>query len=332
MVPNRVIFNNLARTCVLLRKTLMPNLYLVWERWPWFYITKFKVFSCVWSQERLSSLPTHQKLCENGKWPLKWEVGQLLLTRVPIFEATITFHPQSSCNRKTCKKRHAERQDSLWRVYISSQLDGRFPLERLYLRSTWWHNIAFFNFVQPHHWVHLSSLLEGRNCFSDMRHEEEEDEEEKWLNVASFATQCVEDVGLSSDRYNRAPHGKKKRPQRVAPSGGSKDKLTMVACENKRKRDLWNADSALILWNNISVLVGHFERYLWVLVPLHPSVLQEDNVRFALMGQQSERMEDFPLLFNVNVAMACCILPLCSLCLLLESSDRSVRVVGQHWS
>ncbi len=102
-----------------------------------------------------------------------------------------------------------------------------------------------------------------------MRHaaREEEEEEENWLNVASFATQCVEQVGLSSDCYNRPAHGKKKRPQRIAPSGGSdKDKLTMKAFEDKRKRHLWNADGELILWNNISVLVGHFERYLWVLV------------------------------------------------------------------
>ncbi len=139
------------------------------------------------------------------------------------------------------------------------------------------------------------------------------EEEEKLLSVALFATQCVEDVGLSSDSHNHSahPHGKKKRPQRIAPSGGSsdKDKLTLITCENKRKRGLWNADAGLILWNNISVLVGHFERHLWPLVPLHPSALQEDNVRFALMGQQSERTEDFALLFNVNVAMACGILP-----------------------
>ncbi len=130
---------------------------------------------------------------------------------------------------------------------------------------------------------------------------EEEEEEEKWLNVALFATQCVEKeaVGLSSDRYNNK--GRKKKQ----PHSSNKDKLTMIAYEGKRKRDLWNADAELILWNNISVLIGHFERNLWMLVPLHPSVLQEDNVRFALMGQQSERMEDCPLLFNVNVAMAC---------------------------
>ncbi len=142
----------------------------------------------------------------------------------------------------------------------------------------------------------------------------EEEEEEKWLNVALFATQCVEKevVGLSSDRYNY--RGKKKRPQRIASSSGgsNENKLMMIACENKRKRDLWNADAELILWNNISVLVGHFERHLWALVPLHPSVLQEDNVRFALMGQQSERTEDCPLLFNVNVAMACGICPILS--------------------
>ncbi len=140
----------------------------------------------------------------------------------------------------------------------------------------------------------------------------EEEEEEKWLDVALFATQYVEKVGLSSDCHNHThPHGKKKRAQMIAPYGGrrDKDKLTLIACENKRKGDLWNADAGLILWNNISVLVGHFERHLWPLVPLHPSVLQEDNVRFALMGQKSERMEDFPLLFNVNVAMACCKLP-----------------------
>ncbi len=130
----------------------------------------------------------------------------------------------------------------------------------------------------------------------------EEEEEEKWLKVALFATQCTEDMGLSSDRYNK---GRKKRPQRIAPYSSNKDKLTLITCENKRKRDLWNADAELIMWNNLSFLVGHFERHLWMLVPLHPSVLQEDNVRFALMGQQSERMEDFPLLFNVNVAMAC---------------------------
>ncbi len=143
-----------------------------------------------------------------------------------------------------------------------------------------------------------------------MRHvAHEEEEDEKWLNVALFATQCVEKVGLSSDRYNHThPHGKKKRPQRIAPSGelrSDKDQLALIAYEDKRKRHLWNADAGLILWNNISVLVGQFERHLWALVPLHPSALQEDNVRFALMGQQSERTEDFPLFFNVNVAMAC---------------------------
>ncbi len=131
-------------------------------------------------------------------------------------------------------------------------------------------------------------------------------EEEEELNVVLFATQCVEDVGLSSDRYNHTPHRKKKRPRRIAPfSASKKDKPTRIAHQNKRKRGLWNADGELILWNNISVLVGNFERHLWVLVPLHPSVLQEDNIRFALMGQQSESMEDFPLMFNVNVAMAC---------------------------
>ncbi len=141
-----------------------------------------------------------------------------------------------------------------------------------------------------------------------MRHvacEGEKEEEEKWLSVALFATQCVEKVGLSSDCHNHThPHGKKKQPQRIAPSK-DKDQLTLIAYENKGKRDLWNADAGLIMWNNISVLVGHFERHLWALVPLHPSALQEDNVRFALMGQQSERVEDFPLFFNVNVAMAC---------------------------
>ncbi len=140
-----------------------------------------------------------------------------------------------------------------------------------------------------------------------MRHAgEEEEEEEQWLNVVLFATRCVEDVGLSSDRYH-TPHRKEKRPQRIAPYGGSSDKgkLMRITYQNRRKRGLWNADGELILWNNISVLVGNFEKHLWVLVPLHPSVFQEDNIKFALMGQQSERMEDFPLMFNVNVAMAC---------------------------
>ncbi len=169
------------------------------------------------------------------------------------------------------------------------------------------------------------------------------EEEENWLSVALFATQCVEKVGLSSARYNHThPHGKKKRPQRITSSRGSdKNKLMMIAYENKRKRDLWNADAELIMWNNLSVLVGHFERHLWMLVPLHPSVLQEDNVRFALMGEQSERMEDFPLLFNVNVAMACgtyiqdyspfthSALPLlCSLCSLFFAHFSSPLVVG----
>ncbi len=73
----------------------------------------------------------------------------------------------------------------------------------------------------------------------------------------------------------------------------------------RRKRGLWNADTELSLWTNLANLVGQYERHLSVLVPLHPSVLHEDNIRFALMSQPSERIEDFPLLFNVNVAMAC---------------------------
>ncbi len=73
----------------------------------------------------------------------------------------------------------------------------------------------------------------------------------------------------------------------------------------RRRRGLWNADTELCLWTNLANLVGQYERHLSVLVPLHPSVLHEDNIRFALMSQPSERIEDFPLLFNVNVAMAC---------------------------
>ncbi len=135
-----------------------------------------------------------------------------------------------------------------------------------------------------------------------------EEEEEQLLNVVLFATRCVEEVSLSSDRYNHTPHRKKKKQQqRIAPYSGSSNnnKLTGITYQSRRKRGLWNADGELILWNNISVLVGNFERHLWVLVPLHPSVFQEDNIKFALMGQQSERMDDFPLMFNVNVAMAC---------------------------
>ncbi len=141
-----------------------------------------------------------------------------------------------------------------------------------------------------------------------------------WLNTALFATQAVEKVGLSFDRYKN-PHQRKQQPQRTAAAasgggGGGMDSrsnknnnkgqlMAMITYENKRKRGLWNSDTELAMWNTLSNLIGHFERHLWVLVPLHPSVLHEDSIRFALLGQPSERVEDFPLLFNVNVAMAC---------------------------
>ncbi len=144
----------------------------------------------------------------------------------------------------------------------------------------------------------------------------EDEEEEKWLNVALFATQCVlEYTGVSSDRHTHTHKKKKKKmkqPQKIVAAYSrsyNNDQLTISYHENNNKRkrgNLGNADTGLSLWSNISVLVGNFEKHLWVLLPLHPSVLHEDNIRFALMGQpESKGMEDYPLLFNVNVAMAC---------------------------
>ncbi len=142
-----------------------------------------------------------------------------------------------------------------------------------------------------------------------------EEEEEKWLSVALFATQCVEGTGVSSDRHTNTHKKKKKKmkqPQRIVAADSSrsynKDQLMISYHENNNKRkrgNLCNADTGLSLWSNISVLVGNFEKHLWVLLPLHPSVLHEDNIRFALMGQESKGVEDLPLMFNVNVAMAC---------------------------
>ncbi len=140
------------------------------------------------------------------------------------------------------------------------------------------------------------------------------EEEEKWLNVALFATQCVEDTGISSDRHTHTDKKKKtkKQPQRIVAAhirSYNKDQLMISHHENNNKRkrgNLCNADTGLSLWSNISVLVGNFEKHLWVLLPLHPSVLHEDNIRFVLMGQPERKgMEDLPLMFNVNVAMAC---------------------------
>ncbi len=170
--------------------------------------------------------------------------------------------------------------------------------------------------------------------------EEEEKEEEDSLNVALFATRCVEEVGLFFHRYltQRAKTKKKqkkrrrrkkkknekqgKQPRKAADAtrvsaavcnarAGTKGKKMEAAGEyNKhsfcrRKRGLWNADTELCLWTDLVNLIGQYERHLSVLVPLHPSVLHEDSIRFALLGQPSERIEDFPLLFNVHVAMAC---------------------------
>ncbi len=153
-------------------------------------------------------------------------------------------------------------------------------------------------------------------------------EEEDLLNAALFATECVEGAGLSFDRYTESEKKQKKKkkkkiekmaqePQKPTAahvsatcrerySTRSKDRLMTVATyKNKRRRSLWNADAELSLWNTLANLIKQFETHLWVLVPLHPSVLHEDSIRFALLGQPSERVEDFPLLFNVNVAMAC---------------------------
>ncbi len=167
--------------------------------------------------------------------------------------------------------------------------------------------------------------------------------EEEWLQVALFATQCVEEAGLSFDRYTdlteqsktekkkkkkkKKKEGKvcsdkqqrKQQPERAATTqvhaavryerdtrSSDKDKQLMVAPSNKRKIGLWSADTGLTMWNNLANLIKHFERHLWVIVPLRPSVLHEDSIRLALLGQPSERaIEDSPLLFNVNVAMAC---------------------------
>ncbi len=152
-------------------------------------------------------------------------------------------------------------------------------------------------------------------------------EEEDSLDAALFATECVERAGLSFDRYTQSEKKQKKKKKKIKkmaqgpqkPTAAhvsatcmeryttrSKDRLMTVAThENKRRRSLWNADTELSLWNTVSNLIKQFETHLWVLVPLHPSVLHEDSIRFALLGQPSERVEDFPLLFNVNVAMAC---------------------------
>ncbi len=145
--------------------------------------------------------------------------------------------------------------------------------------------------------------------------ETEAKEEEEWLNVALFATQSVEEVGLSFDRFNHTYHCKKtkeakqKKESQITRSSSKYKPLVVATYDNKkknRKRRLCRADIGLAMWNTLSNLIGHFERYLWVLMPLHPSVLHEDSIRFALLGQPSETMiEDSPLLFNVNVAMAC---------------------------
>ncbi len=157
-----------------------------------------------------------------------------------------------------------------------------------------------------------SAMRKGTSDCREVVAREERKEEEEWLNVALFATQSVENAGLSSDNHSNHIHKMKKKLQRVLAAYSRKDttrrsnnKDNRLIYENKRKRALWNADTGLALWNNVSSFILHFERHLWVLVPLPPSVLQEDSVRFALMGQPSERAEDFPLLFNVNVAMAC---------------------------
>ncbi len=158
--------------------------------------------------------------------------------------------------------------------------------------------------------------------------EEEAEAEQERLDVALFATQCVEDVGLSFDRYattvaeNKQKEKvqkvkrKKKQPQKVASCSGkdasNKDKLMTIrsAHENKTsERGLLNADTELSLWNILANLKDHYEKHLSALVPLHPSVLHEDNIRSALLGTNaylpSERMKDLPLLFSVNAAMAC---------------------------
>ncbi len=178
--------------------------------------------------------------------------------------------------------------------------------------------------------------LYGRMAASE--EEEAEEAEQERLNVALFATQCVEDLGLFFDRYVTVAENKeekkkkkkkvqkvnqkKKQPQKVASCSGTdairsrssnKDNLMTIvrsAHENKTtKRELWSADTELFLWNIPAKLKDHYERHLSALVPLHPSVLQEDNIRFALLGTNpylpSERMKDLPLMFNVNAAMAC---------------------------
>ncbi len=177
--------------------------------------------------------------------------------------------------------------------------------------------------------------------------EEKEEEEEYSLNVALFATQCVEEVGLFFHRYltQRSKTGTEKKQKKKKKKNEKKGKQSQKAAgatrvsaavcnartgvskgtkiekmkEQKnmatgeynknnfcrRKRGLWNADTELSLWTNLLNLISQYEKHLSVLVPLHPSVLHEDSIRFALLGQPSERIEDFPLLFNVHVAMAC---------------------------
>ncbi len=131
-------------------------------------------------------------------------------------------------------------------------------------------------------------------------------DEEDSLNTALFATECVE-AGLFFGRRGIPRDKQQKKPHKVGgpcrATTGNKEMVEASCYHYKRRLDV--DGSALALWSNLSNLIGYFERYLWVLVPLHPSVLHEDSIRFALLGQPSEMVEEFPLLFNVNVAMAC---------------------------
>ncbi len=143
----------------------------------------------------------------------------------------------------------------------------------------------------------------GLDAACQQEQQSPEEAEEECLVVALYATECVEAFGISVDRYPNMKREKMKA-KRAANERAMKVAKYLNNCR-RRAGGIWNEDAQLCLWNNLATLIRHFEKNLWMLVPLHPSVLHEDSVRFALMGQPSDRIEDFPLLFNVNVAMAC---------------------------